>query len=206
LGAGKSSKDLFSLLSGEDIKYIHKFRGSMDAIMVGRKTIEADNPFLTNRYEEHKNPVRIVPTCSMNIPLDSNIFIDSNRTIIVTSEHYATAEKVEAIKKKNKDCIVCGKEAVDFKALFNKLESNYSIHNIMVEGGGQLNWNLIKDGLVDEIILMQLPIIIGGASNITLVDGDGYTELSELKKYELQEIQPRSGYTLLRYAKCRKIA
>lgn len=202
LGAGKSSRDLFSLLREEDRRFIHKFRGNVDAIMVGRKTIETDNPFLTNRYEEDKNPIRIVPTCSMNISPDSNIFIDGNRTIIVTSEQSVSAGKIEAIRKINKDCIICGKESVDFRRLFHMLEDNYSIHSIMAEGGGQLNWNLIRDGLVDEIILMQLPVIIGGASNTTLVDGDGYTELSELKKYELQEIQPRQGYTLLRYEKC----
>jgi riboflavin-specific deaminase-like protein len=202
LGAGKSSKELFGLLGEEDIRFIHRFRGKMDAIMVGRKTIETDNPSLTNRYEEGKNPVRIVPTGSMDISMDSNIFIDGNRTIIVTPEQSASSEKIEEIRKYHKDCIVCGKESVDFSLLFHMLEDDYSIHSIMVEGGGQLNWNLIRAGLVDEIILMQLPVIIGGASNITLVDGDGYTELAELKKYQLQELKPRQGYTLLRYEKC----
>ncbi|MCX8128669.1 MAG: dihydrofolate reductase family protein [Clostridia bacterium] len=201
LGAGHSSKDLFSLFSVEDMEYIHKFRGSMDGIMVGRKTIEIDNPFLTNRFEEDKNPIRIIPTTTLNIPIDSNIFNDEKKTIIVTTENCANNEKMDAIRKMEKDCIICGKDTVDFKELFKQLENRYSVESIMVEGGGQLNWNLIKDGLVDEIILMQLPLIIGGASNITLVDGEGYTELQGTRKFELQEIHPRQNYALMRYSK-----
>ncbi|MNI93239.1 2,5-diamino-6-ribosylamino-4(3H)-pyrimidinone 5'-phosphate reductase [compost metagenome] len=71
----------------------------------------------------------------------------------------------------------------------------------MVEGGGYLNWHLFNQGLVDEIILMQLPIIIGGATNITLVDGEGYTEIEGIKKFKVAEVQPRDNYTLLRYLK-----
>lgn len=201
LGAGNSSKELFDMFSTDDIRYIHKFRGSMDGIMVGRKTIEADNPFLTNRFEQDNNPVRIVPTTTMDIALDSNIFKDEEKTIIVTTENCADDEKVEAIRKLHKDCIICGKDTVDFKELFRQLESMHSIHSIMVEGGGLLNWNLIKEGLVDEIVLMQMPVIIGGANNITLVDGDGYTNLPELKRYELQEVKPKQNYTLLRYTR-----
>ncbi|MNW16248.1 5-amino-6-(5-phosphoribosylamino)uracil reductase [compost metagenome] len=54
---------------------------------------------------------------------------------------------------------------------------------------------------MDEIILMQLPIIIGGSSNITLVDGDGYTEMDYIKRFKVAEVQQRDNYTLLRYLK-----
>ncbi len=201
LGAGNSSKGLFDMFSTDDMRYIHNFRGSMDGIMVGRKTVEADNPFLTNRFEQNRNPVRIVPTNTMDIALDANIFKDGEKTIIVTTENCANNEKVEAIRKLHKNCIVCGKDTVDFKKLFQQLEGIYSIHSIMVEGGGRLNWSLINEELVDEIVLMQLPVIIGGANNISLVDGDGYTHLPELKRYELREVQPEHNYTLLRYTR-----
>lgn len=200
LGEGNSSKELFNLLDTEDFEFIHKFRGQVDGIMVGRKTIEIDNPFLTNRYEYNKNPVRIVTTASMNISLDSNILNDGEKTIIVTTEQGARSEKFDYINKlKNKKCIICGKQSVGFSELFKLLENKFSIKSIMVEGGGQMNWNIIKEGLVDEIILMQLPNIIGGSSNVTLVDGEGYTKLSDTKNFELCGAKPSKNYILLRY-------
>lgn len=201
LGAGQSSKPLFSLFDSKDIEYIHKFRGNVDGIMVGKNTITTDNPYLTNRYENNKNPIRIIPTRAMEISLDSNVLTDEGKTIIVTTEKGKDEKKMEILRQRNKECIICGEDEVDFVELYRQLEEKFGITSLMVEGGGFLNWHIFNQGLVDEIILMQLPIIIGGSSNITLVDGDGYTEMDYIKRFKVAEVQQRDNYTLLRYLK-----
>ncbi|MHA6532175.1 dihydrofolate reductase family protein [Paenibacillus sp. BAC0078] len=201
MGAGNSSKELFSLFSSEDIEFIHLFRGNVQGIMVGKNTILTDNPFLTNRYEENKNPIRIIPTTTLDIPLDSNVLSDEGKTIIVTTEKGRDEGKIKQIRERGKECLICGEDKVDFVELERQLEDNYGITSIMVEGGGFLNWHIFNQDIVDEIILMQLPIIIGGASNITLVDGDGYQQLCFTKKFKVVEIQPKDNYTLMRYKK-----
>lgn len=201
LGAGNSSKELFTLFSNQDMKYIHLFRGKVQGIMVGKNTILTDNPFLTNRFEDNKNPIRIIPTRTLDIPLDSNVLSDQGKTIIVTTERGRDEAKIEQIRARGKDCIICGEEEVDFVELGRQLEENYGITDLMVEGGGFLNWHILNQDLVDEIILMQLPIIIGGSSNITLVDGEGYKELCLTKKFKVVEIEAKDNYTLLRYKK-----
>lgn len=201
MGAGNSSKELFSLFSSEDMEFIHLFRGNVQGIMVGKNTILTDNPFLTNRYEENKNPIRIIPTSTLDIPLDSNVLSDQGKTIIVTTEKGRDEKKIEQIRERGKDCLICGEETVDFVELQRQLEQNYGITDLMVEGGGFLNWHIFNQDIVDEIILMQLPIIIGGSTNITLVDGDGYQQISFTKKFKVVEIQPRDNYTLMRYRK-----
>ncbi|MCE3202331.1 RibD family protein [Paenibacillus sonchi] len=201
LGAGKSSKQLFSMFEEPDIKYIHQFRGLIDAIMVGKNTIQYDDPMLTNRYEENKNPLRIIPTTHMDISLDSHVLADDGRTLIVTTENGKNPEMISILKDRNKDVLICGKDKVDFVKLFRELEDHYNVHSIMIEGGGFLNWNVLDQDLVDEIIIMQLPIIIGGGTNITLVDGTGYTDLNFVKKFKVVEVLPNKNYTLLRYQK-----
>ncbi|MBW7476907.1 dihydrofolate reductase family protein [Paenibacillus oenotherae] len=200
-GSGHSSKELFQLFNQKDTEYIHKFRGQVDGIMVGKNTILTDNPFLTNRYEANNNPARIIPTRSMDIPLDSNVFKDDGRTIIVTTESGAEPDKVRAIQELGKEVLICGKDMVDFEQLFKILEEQFGFKSLMVEGGGLLNWHVFDHNLVDEIILMQLPIIIGGASNITLVDGEGYHELNLTKRFKVLEVQTKENYTLMRYTK-----
>lgn len=44
LGRGISSKEILSLLDEEDKRYIHSFRGKVDGIMVGKSTLQIDNP------------------------------------------------------------------------------------------------------------------------------------------------------------------
>lgn len=201
LGAGQSSKPLFSLFNNQDIEYIHKFRGKVDGIMVGKNTISTDDPYLTNRFEENKNPIRIIPTRSMDIPMDSHVLNDEGRTIIVTTENGQDEYKINMLRERNVECLICGKDEVDFSLLNHRLETEFGITSLMVEGGGFLNWHVFKQDLVDEIILMQLPIIIGGASNITLVDGVGYNELEFAKRFKVAEVLPQDNYTLLRYLK-----
>lgn len=201
LGAGNSSKGLFSLLNEGDIEFIHRFRGKVDGIVVGRNTILTDNPFLTNRYEVNKNPVRIIPTTTLDFPMDSHVLTDEGRTIVVTTESDKNVEKIRQIRELGKEILICGTDSVDFKALCVVLENKYGITSLMVEGGGFLNWNVFDKDLVDEIVLMQLPIIIGGGTNITLVDGEGYEELTFTKKFKVVEMLQQENYTLMRYLK-----
>ncbi|MBD7911879.1 MULTISPECIES: dihydrofolate reductase family protein [Clostridium] len=199
LGVGTSSKDLFNLLDDNDKKFIHEFRGKVNGIMVGKKTIDTDNPFLTNRYEENKNPVRIVPTSTMNLDFSSNIFTDNEKTIVVTTEMGKDDKKVDFIRNLGKECLIFGKDKVDFKSLFNYLEKELNMKSIMVEGGGYLNWTLFEQNLIDEIILMQLPVVIGGYNNISLVDGEGFKDLESIKKFKFTECRTRKNYNLLKF-------
>ncbi len=126
---------------------------------------------------------------------------DQGKTIIVTTEHGRDEDKISQIRERGKNCLICGEDTVDFVELEHQLEEHYGISDLMVEGGGFLNWHIFNQDIVDEIILMQLPIIIGGSSNITLVDGDGYQELGLTKRFKVVEIQPKDNYTLMRYKK-----
>lgn len=200
LGHGGSSKGLFENFSEEDMRFIHKFRGEVDAIMVGRNTITTDDPQLTNRYEAGRNPVRIVPTASLDLPVSAKVLNSPERTIIATTEQVRSHKMIDHIRAKSKEILFAGAEELDFQLLFNLLEVR-GIKHIMVEGGGQLNWTLFNLDLVDEIILMQLPIIIGGASTATLADGEGYRHIAMTKAFDIRTLETRANYNLLHFTR-----
>lgn len=198
LGNGASSKPLFQRFNDEDMRFIHKFRGEVDAIMVGRNTIVTDDPQLTNRYETGRDPVRIIPTSSLDFPVSAKILSSPGETIIATTEQARDHEMVELIRSQGKEVLFAGAAHVDFKMLFPLLEAR-GIKHIMVEGGGQLNWEVFNLDLVDEIILMQLPIIIGGSETTTLIDGEGYRDIAMTKSFKLLAFEARSNYNLLHF-------
>ncbi len=183
LRKGVSSKEIMKFMDEEATRYLHQIRAKVDGIMVGAETIRTDNPFLTVRYVEGKNPTRIVPTSKADIPLDSNILEKHAPTIIVTSEK-APEEKVKALEEKV-EVIKCGEDSVDLIKMMDILY-NKGIKKLMVEGGSTLNWNLIKLGLVDEIRLIHMPFIVGGTDTPTLVGGEGFTSLNEVVKTKLR--------------------
>jgi 5-amino-6-(5-phosphoribosylamino)uracil reductase len=183
LSKGVSSKEIMKFMDEEANRYLHETRAKVDGIMVGAETIRTDNPYLTVRYVSGKNPTRIIPTSTADIPPDANILKKDSPTIIVTTEK-APEDRVKALSEKV-EVIIAGKEEVDLFKMMNILY-NKGIRNLMVEGGSTLNWNLIKNGMVDEIRIIHMPFIVGGADTPTLVGGEGFKSLEEVVKLKLR--------------------
>ncbi|WP_029520557.1 2,5-diamino-6-(ribosylamino)-4(3H)-pyrimidinone 5'-phosphate reductase [Persephonella sp. IF05-L8] len=183
LRKGRSSKEIMQFMDEEANRYLHELRAKVDGIMVGAETIRTDNPFLTVRYVEGKNPTRIVPTSKADIPLDANILKKDAPTIIVTSKK-APQEKVDAIREKA-EVLIVGEDSVDLVEMMNQLYQK-GIKSLMVEGGSTLNWNLIRLGLVDEVRLIHIPFIVGGSDTPTLVGGEGFYSFDEVVKLKLR--------------------
>jgi 5-amino-6-(5-phosphoribosylamino)uracil reductase len=183
LSKGVSSKEIMKFMDEEANRYLHETRAKVDGIMVGAETIRTDNPYLTVRYVSGKNPTRIIPTSTADIPPDANILKKDSPTIIVTTEK-APEERVKALSEKV-EVIIAGKEEVDLIKMMDILY-NRGIRNLMVEGGSTLNWNLIKNGMVDEIRIIHMPFIVGGTDTPTLVGGEGFKSLEEVVKLKLR--------------------
>jgi len=174
----------------ESRNFVHKLRDLNAGIMVGVGTILADNPSLTARIENGKNPVRIVADSMARTPIDARIVGDGQaRTIIAVTEN-APREKVAALKRYGAEIIIAGEgKRVDLKTLMKKIAER-EITSVLVEGGGTLNFSLLKAGLVDKVIAFIAPKIFGGAA-LTAVEGTGFANLSDavkLKNIEVEKI------------------
>ncbi len=181
---GASSKELMTFMDVEAYKYLHQIRAKVDAIMVGCETVRTDNPSLTVRYVEGKNPIRIIPCGSGNIPLDANIFSKDSETWILTTPKMPEDVR-KAIESKGHKVFLFQKEKLDFKEIWEFLYKK-GIRSILVEGGSNVNWQLVKNNLVDEVRLIHIPVIVGGEDIPTLVGGEGFKALSKLLHLRLR--------------------
>ncbi len=191
---GASSKELMTLMDQEAYRYLHEVRAKVDGIMVGCETVRTDNPSLTVRYVEGKNPVRIIPCSTANVPTDANIFSKDAQTIIVTTTR-APKEKIEKIKEIGAEVLVVGDDLVDFDKLMPILYEK-GIKSLMVEGGASINWEFIRRGYVDEIRLIHLPVIVGGENVPTLVGGEGFKSLRNLLHLRLRAHFKRGNHLI----------
>lgn len=187
LKRGVSSKEIMKLMDDEANKYLHKIRAECDGIMVGANTVRIDNPNLTVRYVQGQNPTRIIPTSSGNIPLDANVLNTSVAPTILALSEKAPSEKVKEFEKKGVKVIFAGREKIDFRELLKKLWE-LGIKKLMVEGGGSVNWELLKNDLVDEIRLIHLPVVVGGNDVPTLVSGEGFKTLENVKRFRIKKV------------------
>ena len=204
LDKGVSSKEIMKLMDEEANKYLHRIRAECDGIMVGANTVRIDNPNLTVRYVEGDNPIRIIPSSKANIPLDSNVLnVEVARTIVAVSES-APEDKVQALKSKGVEVITAGKDKVDFKKLFEKLY-DLGIKKLMVEGGSKVNWELIKNDLVDEIRLIHLPVVVGGDNVPSLVSGEGFKSLDLVKKFRIKNVFKCGNQVITEYERTEEV-
>jgi 2,5-diamino-6-(ribosylamino)-4(3H)-pyrimidinone 5'-phosphate reductase len=87
---------------------------------------------------------------------------------------------------------------VDLAAMMQTLK-NIGIDRLMVEGGGTMNFELLKLGLVDEITAFVAPLIFGGANAPTLADGLGVPRAAALS-LQLKDLERfDDGGVVLRY-------
>ncbi len=198
-----------------DLKRVHGLRREAGVILVGISTVINDDPLLTIRYGMNKkgikNPIRIIIDSKARIPLHSKIVKTANQIetrVVVTSK--APSKNLKKLKEKGIKIIVLDQgaevdrvedngEKVDLKKLFDQLEKE-GVSNVLVEGGGEINWSIIKNNLFDEIIITISPLIIGGKKAISLVGGEGYKTINESVKIKLSRIQKKNnGEVILHY-------
>ncbi|WP_028841875.1 2,5-diamino-6-(ribosylamino)-4(3H)-pyrimidinone 5'-phosphate reductase [Thermodesulfobacterium hveragerdense] len=182
---GASSKELMSLMTKEVYRYLHGIRAEVDGIMVGCETVRTDDPSLTVRYVEGKNPIRIIPCSTANVPYNANIFSKDAPTIIATTKR-APKEKIKKLEELGAEVIVVGEELVDFGVLLPELYQR-GIKILMVEGGSSINWEFVKNRYVDEIRIIHLPVIVGGENVPTFVGGEGFKSLTKVLKLKIQK-------------------
>jgi len=180
---GASSKELMSIMTKEVYKYLHSIRAQVDAIMVGCETVRTDDPSLTVRYVEGKNPIRVIPCSTANVPLNASIFSKDAPTIIVTTKR-APQERVKKIKELGAEVIYAGEDLVNFDILLPLLYEK-GIKKLMVEGGASINWEFARNGYIDEIRIIHLPVLVGGENVPTLVGGEGFKSLKKVLKLEI---------------------
>lgn len=191
------------LSSKEDLIRVHVLRACVDAILIGINTVLIDNPSLTVRYSEGKNPIRIVIDSQARTPINSRIISNEAKTIIAISS-YAPLENIKNLKNAGVEIILCGsKMQVDVQLLLKELKK-IGVKKILVEGGGNINWSFIKNDLFDELNITLCPYIIGGRDAITLVEGEGFERINEGCRLKLWGMYRLNDEVIISYKPLRR--
>jgi 2,5-diamino-6-(ribosylamino)-4(3H)-pyrimidinone 5'-phosphate reductase len=186
------------LSSKSDKIRVHKLRSKFDAILVGKNTVEQDDPLLTVRHVKGKNPIRIILDSHGTIKNTSKIIKTAKNvpTIIVTSQ-LVSKRNFSRLKKLPLDVIVCGKNQVDIRKLVPIL-CKKGIKKILVEGGGTLNLSFLKNNLINEIIVTITPFVLGSENSVNLFEGI-LKSTKTLSSFKLKKVQKITNEIVLNY-------
>ena len=198
-----------SISSTEDKARVLSLRARADAVMIGGQTLLGESPKLTVKTAELRaervakglpeNPMKVGVVSKADLRLDGD-FITAGpaRKVIFTTEQ-TPQEQINVLSKLGVDVHVLGKKRVDLEKALERLYQ-LGVRRLMIEGGGTLNFELLRLGLVDELSVYVAPKIFGGGSAPTMADGDGLVE-SAAKTLKLVDVRvlDETGGVLIRY-------
>lgn len=172
-------------VTGEHARaHVQETRNALTGIMVGIGTVLADNPSLTCRIPQGRNPVRIIVDSNLRIPVESQIVQTAGEvpTIVATKEncHAGNEEKWHILEERGVNilCVPARGDRVDLEALMERL-GEQGIDGILLEGGSTLNQSALWAGIVKKIQVYVAPKIFGGGGSFTPVRGKGVEEPSQ---------------------------
>jgi len=167
-------------ITSEEARYdVHCLRNENMAILVGVNTVIADDPELTTRIPNGRNPIRVVLDSSLKTPIDSKVVIDKlAETWIFTSQHYDQEKK--AILEQSGISIfhTSGEKNVNPKEVVQMLGEKL-ISSLLIEGGGSINAAFLENELIDKVVLYIAPKLIGGQFAPTFLEGSGIDKMSD---------------------------
>lgn len=145
----------------------HLLRATHDAVLVGSGTARADDPQLTCRLPglDSRSPLRIVIDRGLTLPAALRLFAEVRQvpTWLVTLPS-SDPDRQAALADRGVKIIAVEPEAtggIDLAALLRRLGSD-GLTRLLVEGGGRIAAALLRRGLVDRVVWMRAPLVIGG--------------------------------------------
>ena len=169
----------------------HRWRARACAILTGIGTVRDDDPQLTVRdVETARQPLRVVVDSRLEIDPSARVLQGGRVLVVAAVENHLLASIIEA---RGAEVIFLPNDAgkVDLQALMRELAKR-GINELHVEAGFKLNGSLLREGLVDELLLYLAPSLIGDASR-GLFHLPALEDLAEKRTLQWRDVRQVGG-------------
>ncbi|MFK7979417.1 MAG: RibD family protein [Saprospiraceae bacterium] len=164
--------------NAENLTHAHRMRAICDGVLVGSRTVEADNPKLNVRHVSGNNPVRIV-LGNPDSDFKSLLACSNEKILVFGKEKLSVQPPLESIVLPKK----CPKASIEPIAILTKLFT-LGIHSVYIEGGATTTSNFVNSKAVDILQLHIAPMIFGsGKASIVLPNIEAVNEAISFKEY-----------------------
>ncbi|MBD2252161.1 bifunctional diaminohydroxyphosphoribosylaminopyrimidine deaminase/5-amino-6-(5-phosphoribosylamino)uracil reductase RibD [Nostoc parmelioides] len=155
---------------------VHQLRAACDAVIVGGNTVRRDNPYLTSHQEGVHNPLRVVMSRQLDLPVDAHLWETAEAPTLVLTQVGANPDFQKLLQQK-------GVEIVELASLTPKTVMSHlydrGFCSVLWECGGTLAASAIAQGAVQKILAFIAPKIIGGSHAPTPVGDLGFDTMTE---------------------------
>jgi len=183
--------------SAESRKLAHKLRATNDAVMVGIGTVLGDDPRLTVRLVKGRNPIRVILDSRLRIPLEAKVLTGQEEAItMIAATSHADEKKLSLLRNRGIEVLTIPRDErgkIDLQHLLKTLGQR-GISSVLVEGGAEVITSLLRLNLVDKLVIIVAPKIMG--KGIEAVGELNTGEVSKTLKLSFQKVY-RMGEDLI---------
>jgi diaminohydroxyphosphoribosylaminopyrimidine deaminase / 5-amino-6-(5-phosphoribosylamino)uracil reductase len=140
-------------------QYVHHLRAGCDAVIVGGNTLRQDNPLLTSHHPHAHNPLRVVMTRHLDLPLDRHLWDVNVAPTLVATQPGANPQLQHQLRDRGVEILEL--EQLHPQPLMAHLYDRGFL-SVLWECGGTLAAQAIADGSIQKVLAFIAPKIIGG--------------------------------------------
>ena len=169
---------------------VHEVRGRVDAILVGRATLLADDPLLTARPAGARIAARIVVTASGDLPESCQLLSTLEQAPVIVATAAPGATKLDVWRKAGAE--ILGIDGPMIPGLLAEL-GRRRMTNILLEGGAGLLGSFRDADAIDEVHTYLAPILIGGVNALSPLGGGGISAMVEAVRFGDASVEVLDG-------------
>ena len=144
----------------ENLLHMHRLRALCDAVIVGAGTVAADDPQLTTRQVEGRNPLRVVIDPMRRLAKDYRVFQDGAAPTVYVCRNRHLARAESHLGQAEVMGVNDGPSGMDLAEVIARLRAR-GCARIFVEGGGVTVSAFLAATLLDRLQVAVAPMLIG---------------------------------------------
>jgi 2,5-diamino-6-(ribosylamino)-4(3H)-pyrimidinone 5'-phosphate reductase len=197
-----------AISSARDKERVDRLRAESDAVLIGGRTLLDEDPRLTVKSDVLRserlerglspNPIKVGVVSEANIQPGSQFLTAGPAKIVIFTTRRTSKHRISLLESFGVDIYVDDSEKVNLPQALVTLKQ-MGVNRLMVEGGATLNFELLRQGLVDEVTAYMAPMIFGGVNAPTLAGGPGLERDDAIPLKLVNAEAWEDGGILLRY-------